>query len=60
MDIATHQSGDFISYPTHRVVGTLPDATQAREVVERMRQLLVPEHASAARTAGKDENNASS
>ena len=36
MDIATHQSGDFISYPTHRVVGTLPDATQAREVVEAL------------------------
>jgi RNA polymerase sigma-70 factor (ECF subfamily) len=28
--------------------------------IERMRQLLVPKHASAARIAGKDENNASS
>ena len=34
MDGHEHQSGDFISYPTHRVVGTIIDPKDARAAIE--------------------------
>jgi hypothetical protein len=34
----THQVGDFIAYPTNRVVGTIADARQARVAIERLLQ----------------------
>ena len=36
MKMDTHQSGDFIRYPAHRVVGTIVDSKDAREAVERL------------------------
>lgn len=34
MTTDVHAPGDFISYPSNRVVGTIADARQAREAVE--------------------------
>jgi hypothetical protein len=36
MDKHEHQSGDFIRYPAHRVVGTIVDSKDARAAVERL------------------------
>ena len=38
MDTATHQPGDFIAYPTNRVVGTIADAKSARAAIEALLQ----------------------
>ena len=34
----THQPGDFVAYPTNRVVGTIADAQHARVAIERLLQ----------------------
>ena len=36
MDAATHSPGDFISYPTNRVVGTIADGERARAAIEAL------------------------
>jgi hypothetical protein len=36
MDASIHGSGDFVNYPTNRVVGTIADATQARAAIEAL------------------------
>jgi len=36
MDVSTHRTGDFISYPMNRVVGTIADASQARAAIEAL------------------------
>ena len=36
MDAGTHHAGDFISYPTNRVVGTIADAPSARRAIEAL------------------------
>jgi hypothetical protein len=36
MVTTTRQSGDFIAYPTNRVVGTIADATSARAAIEAL------------------------
>jgi predicted SnoaL-like aldol condensation-catalyzing enzyme len=36
MDSQGHQSGDFIPYPTHRVVGTIVDPKEARAAIEAL------------------------
>ena len=38
MDTTTHQPGDFIAYPTTRVVGTIGDAASARAAIEALLQ----------------------
>ena len=38
MDARRHVAGDFISYPTNRVVGTISDAASARSAVEELLQ----------------------
>ena len=38
MDSTTHQPGDFIAYPTNRVVGTIADAKSARAAIEALLQ----------------------
>lgn len=38
MDAKTQHAGDFISYPTNRVVGTIADATSARAAIEALLQ----------------------
>jgi hypothetical protein len=34
MDSREHERGDFIPYPTHRVVGTIADPKDARAAIE--------------------------
>ena len=34
MDSRGHEQGDFIPYPTHRVVGTIVDPKDARAAIE--------------------------
>ena len=36
MDTHAHQSGDFIAYPIHRVVGTIGDPKDARAAIEEL------------------------
>jgi hypothetical protein len=36
MDAKAHQAGDFITYPTNRVVGTIADAGSTRAAVEAL------------------------
>ena len=38
MDAKTHHEGNFISYPTNRVVGTIADAESARSAIEALLQ----------------------
>ena len=38
MDAKTHLAGDFISYPTNRVVGTITDAVSARAAIQALLQ----------------------
>ena len=38
MDVKTHPAGDFISYPTNRVVGTITDAVSARAAIQALLQ----------------------
>jgi hypothetical protein len=38
MDTTTHQPGDFIAYPTNRVVGTIGDAKSAGAAIEALLQ----------------------
>ena len=38
MSTTTHQLGDFIAYPTNRVVGTIADARSARAAIEALLQ----------------------
>jgi hypothetical protein len=38
MDPERHESGNFISYPTNRVVGTIADADTARSAIEALLQ----------------------
>jgi hypothetical protein len=36
MDTKTRHAGDFISYPTNRVVGTIADAQSAQAAIEAL------------------------
>ena len=36
MDASTHHTGDFVSYPMNRIVGTIADASQARAAIEAL------------------------
>jgi hypothetical protein len=36
MTTSQHEPGDFISYPSERVVGTIADATHARAAIEAL------------------------
>ena len=36
MTTSQHQPGDFIAYPTERVVGTIADAKRARAAIETL------------------------
>jgi predicted SnoaL-like aldol condensation-catalyzing enzyme len=36
MSVTDHHPGDFIPYPTHRVVGTIADPVQARAAIEAL------------------------